>query len=60
MTETLRKMIEKTGKPIYAFAKDVGIPQPMLHRFMKDGKGLTLKTAEKLADHFNLELRPRS
>ncbi len=59
MAETLRKMILDTGKPVATIAEDVGIPQPMLHRFVRGEQGLTLRTAEKLVVYFNLELRRR-
>jgi hypothetical protein len=35
------------------------VVQPVLHRFVKGERDLTLRTADKLAMHFALELRPR-
>jgi plasmid maintenance system antidote protein VapI len=31
----------------------------MLHRFLKGERDLTLRTAQKLADYFGVELRPK-
>jgi plasmid maintenance system antidote protein VapI len=44
---------------VNAVAVEAGVPQPVLHRFMTGERDLTLRTAQKLADHFGLELRPR-
>jgi plasmid maintenance system antidote protein VapI len=44
---------------VSAVAVAAGVLQPVLHRFMKGERDLTLTTAQKLADHFGLELRSR-
>ena len=43
-----------------AIAVASGVPQPVLHRFVKGKRDLTLTTAQKLADYFGFELMPRS
>jgi predicted transcriptional regulator len=43
----LRRAIAADDRTMYAIAKDAGIPQSMLIRFMA-GKSIGLKTAEKL------------
>jgi plasmid maintenance system antidote protein VapI len=59
MAETLRKLIERTGKPVTTVARESGIPQPVLHRFMHRERDLTLRSADKLLAYFGLELRAR-
>jgi plasmid maintenance system antidote protein VapI len=60
IAETLRKMVVDSGEPVTAVARAAGIAQPVLHRFVAGERDLTLRTAEKLVAHFDLELRPRS
>jgi plasmid maintenance system antidote protein VapI len=60
MAETLRKAIQDSGETVAALARGAGIAQPVLHRFAKGERDLTLDTAERLARYFNLELRPAS
>ena len=59
MVETLRQLIQDSEQSVNALAKASGVAQPILHRFLKGEQGLTLTSAQKLADHFDLELRPR-
>ena len=59
MANQLRKAIQDSGKSVTAIASESDIPQPVLHRFVKGERDLTLRTVEKLADYFRLELRPR-
>ena len=56
---TLRTAIADSGETVYAIAKGTGIAQPVLWRFMAGERDLTLRTADKLMDFFNLEIRPR-
>ena len=58
MAETLRQAIEASGLTVAAVARGAGIAQPVLHRFAKGERDLTLDTAEKLVRYFGLELRP--
>ena len=57
MAEQLKKAIRHSGKTVNAIAVESGIPQPVLHRFVKGDRDLTLTTAEKLLRYFKLELR---
>ena len=57
MAETLRKAIEDSGESVNAIAVAAGIPQPVLSRFVAGHRDLALRTADKLAKHFGLELR---
>jgi plasmid maintenance system antidote protein VapI len=59
MADQLRKAMRTSGKTVNAIAVESGIPQPMLHRFLKGERDLTLRTAQKLADYFGVELRPK-
>ncbi|QDU27761.1 helix-turn-helix protein [Anatilimnocola aggregata] len=57
LTDQLREAIRDCGTSVNALAKECGVAQPMLARFM-NGQDLRLTTADKLAAHFGLELRP--
>jgi plasmid maintenance system antidote protein VapI len=59
MAEQLKKAIRDSGKTVNAVAVEAGVPQPVLHRFMKGERDLTLTTVQKLADYFGFELRAR-
>jgi plasmid maintenance system antidote protein VapI len=59
LADVLRKAIENSGKPLTGLARECGVPQPMLTRFMA-GYDIRLATAEKLADYFGLKLCPES
>lgn len=51
--------IEKSGLSIYKLAKDSGVSQPVLCRFMNRQRGITLVTASKLTETLELELISR-
>jgi plasmid maintenance system antidote protein VapI len=55
LEQRLRDAIKQSGWSATALSKLVPIPQPMISRFIR-GHGLTLRTAQHLADHFGLEL----
>ena len=59
LPEQLRQAIQSSGQTLYAFSKDSGVPYPVVYRFLKGERTITLVTADKLADYFGLELRPR-
>jgi plasmid maintenance system antidote protein VapI len=59
IADQLRKEILACGKSVNAVSIESGIPQPVLHRFVKGERDLTLTTAEKLIQYFDLELRRR-
>ncbi len=56
MTEQLKQAIHESGLSVYRVAKDSGVPQPVLHRFMAGEQGLKLETADKLAKYLKLKL----
>ncbi len=59
MTETLKRAIQESTETVAAIAREAGIPQPVLHRFVAGERDLTMKTAEKLVIYFDLELRSK-
>ena len=64
MTDILRQAAMADGRSIFALARDAGIPYPVMYRFLKGDKtghkwGLTLTTADKLAEALGLGLRPK-
>lgn len=59
MSDQLRKRIERCPLTVNAIAVESGIPQPVLYRFAKGERDLTLSTAEKLIRFFDLILTPR-
>jgi plasmid maintenance system antidote protein VapI len=59
MADVLRQEVRESGESVNAVAKAAGVAQPVLYRFITGERDLTLETAQKLADHFGLELRKR-
>ena len=59
MADQLRKAIKSSGMTVNAIAVEAGIPQPVLYRFVSGERDLTMRTAQKLADYFGLELHPK-
>jgi plasmid maintenance system antidote protein VapI len=54
-----RKAIKVNGKGVKKIAVESGVSQPILHRFAKGERDLTLETVDRLARHFDLELKPK-
>jgi plasmid maintenance system antidote protein VapI len=55
----IRAAIEKSGLSVYRLAKDSGVSQPVLSRFVNRQRGITLATASKLVETLGLELVSR-
>lgn len=55
----MRNAVKDSGLTIYRLAKDSGVSQPVLSRFLNGKRGITLATAAKLANVLSLELRPK-
>jgi len=51
--------IDKSGLSVYRLAKDSGVSQPVLCRFINRQRGITLATASKLVETLGLELVQR-
>ena len=56
--DLIRQEIEKSDKSRYVIARESGVLQSQLSRFMQ-GKALTCESAEKLLEYFGYELRKR-
>jgi hypothetical protein len=54
LTDTLRQLGKQSEKPVPAIAREAGIPQPVLRRFLKGERSLRLPTVEKLLLCVNL------
>ena len=59
MTDVLKTAIERSGKTRYQIAKDTGILQTSLSRFMRGETSLRLDKADVLAEYLGLELTER-
>ncbi|GAB5444703.1 MAG: hypothetical protein Fues2KO_50520 [Fuerstiella sp.] len=61
IVEQLRGAIEASEKSRYRIARETGISESQLSRFMTGEKGLSPDAMEKVADCLNLEfiLRPK-
>jgi transcriptional regulator with XRE-family HTH domain len=60
VSETLRRAIEQCGMSRYEIAKETGIAQSMLSRFVTARRGLSLDAVDRLAAFLKLELVERS
>ena len=56
MTDVLKVAIEESGVSRYRIAKDTGITEPSLCRFMQGVASLRLDKADVLAEYLGLEL----
>ena len=60
LTEQLREAIVGSGLTLYAVAKRTDLPYAVVHRFVSGRRGLSLASADKLADLFQMRLtRPK-
>ncbi|WP_428937286.1 helix-turn-helix domain-containing protein [Fontivita pretiosa] len=60
ISDRLREAILRSGQSRYAIARATGISQAALSRFMSGKRGLSLGSADKLAEYFGLQLLPAS
>lgn len=58
VSKGLRDAILERGLTAYAAAKRSGVSVDAVQRFLKDERGLTLSTVDKLADALGLALCP--
>ena len=56
LEKQIREAFKNSGMTIYRLAKDSGVSQPVVSRFVNEKRGITLATASKLAEALNLEL----
>jgi transcriptional regulator with XRE-family HTH domain len=59
LEETIKQLLAATGESVNSLAKQSGVPQPVLQRFLSGQRSLTLETVEKLCVFLGLELRKR-
>jgi|GEM_PF-3889211 len=59
ITDDLRAAINASGKSATALAKETGISQPTISRFI-GGADIKFSVAAKLAEHFGLDLQPKT
>lgn len=57
LQDALIKAVAETGKSVNSVAKESGVPQAVLQRFLCGKRSLTLETAERLCVYFGLELK---
>jgi transcriptional regulator with XRE-family HTH domain len=56
LSDELRKAIDTCGETRYRIAKETGIAQETLSRFMSGERGLPMKTLDKLAEYLDLHI----
>ena len=56
MSEVLKQAIEASGKSVLSIARDTGLAQSSLSRFVTDVRTLRLDKADVLAEYLGLEL----
>jgi hypothetical protein len=55
VSEQLRQTVEAYGS-VYRAAKDSGIPQSVLQRFVTGDRGLSMENIDRLAEFFGMKL----
>ena len=55
----LREAFDASGLSRFELARRAGMSYAIVHRFFGGDRDITLKTASKLADVLELELRPK-
>lgn len=56
-TETLRATLILDGRSATAIARQAGLPQPVVTRFLKGQRTLSSRSLDRLAAELGLELR---
>ena len=59
ISDVLRRAIIASGEPYYAIEQATGVSRANILRFTKGQQSILLDAAERLAEHFGLELRTR-
>jgi plasmid maintenance system antidote protein VapI len=59
MTAMLRKTIGESGMAHIAIERATGVKRASIMRFLRGETSLRLDMADRLADYFGLELRPK-
>ena len=53
----IRKMMKERNVSFYGMAKAIGVDRGSLHKSLKDGSNLELKTMMKVLDYLGYEIR---
>ncbi len=56
ISEAVRRAIKESGMSVFALARASGVPQPVLSRFVRGERDITLGTLDKLATALHLEV----
>jgi plasmid maintenance system antidote protein VapI len=56
--DELREAIRNSGETEYRVAKESGVAQPILNRFLHGERGVSLETAAKVCKYLGLHLAP--
>ncbi|HUT12137.1 MAG TPA: helix-turn-helix transcriptional regulator [Thermoguttaceae bacterium] len=56
LSDQIRRLIESSGMSRYEIARQTGIEQSVLSRFMSGERGLTTLTLDRLGELFDLEV----
>jgi transcriptional regulator with XRE-family HTH domain len=56
--DELREAILNSGETEYRVAKESGVAQPILNRFLRGERGVSLETAAKVCQYLSLHLAP--
>jgi hypothetical protein len=59
ISDVLRRAIIASGEPYNAIEQATGVSRANILRFTKGQRSILLDSAERLAEHFGLELRTR-
>lgn len=59
LADQLRSAFKKSGMSRFELARRAGISYSIIHRFVAADRDVTLRTASRLADVLDLELRPK-
>lgn len=60
IADQLKAAIRDSGLTRYRIAKDAGIKQAIIDRFVSGKRSMTMDTAAKICEALNLELKPKS
>lgn len=58
LVEEVRQAILNCGETEYRVAKESGVAQPILNRFLHGERGISLETAAKVCQYLGLHLAP--
>jgi len=56
LSDQIRQAVENCGQSRYRIAKETGISEPTLSRFISKERGLPMTTLDRLADHLGLNI----